>query len=143
MTEADLAQTFADLERENPLDEPPLFYIEPRDKDPRPEDARQGEWVGKARKRGLYVCAILNGEKRGQWALNLARKLGAWWGFPDAAVIGPKFIAFIEWKDGTSMPRQHQIDCMNALHRFGFPVAVFRNAGPAMDWLVEVGAPVR
>ena len=128
---------------ETPLKEAPLFYIEPRDKDAKSEDARQGEWVVSARRAGLYVCAILNGEKRGQWAKNLARKLGAWWGFPDAIVLGRGFIAFIEWKDGTAMPKQHQIDCLNALHRMGFPVAVFRNPGPAMDWLRLIGAPVR
>lgn len=129
---------------ESPLSQEPMFFIEPRDKDPRPESDRQQEWVASARRDGLHVCAVLNGEKRGQWALNLARKLGAWWGFPDAIVLGGgAFIAFIEWKDGTEMPKQHQVDCMNLLHRLGFNVALFRNAAPAMDWLRECGAPTR
>ena len=129
---------------ESPLNEPPLFFIEPRDNDPRPEDARQNEGVTAARKSGLYVCAILNGEKRGQWAKNLARKLGAWWGFPDVVAFGSgRFIAITEWKNGTDMPSQHQIDCMNVLHRLGFPVCVVRNADTWMDWLRDCGAPVR
>jgi hypothetical protein len=129
---------------ESPLHEAPLFYIEPRDRDPRAEDERQREWVVAARKSGLYVCAVLNGEKRGQWALNLARRLGAWWGFPDAIAIGRgRFIAFLEWKDGTEQPKQHQIDCMNLLWRMGFPVGVFRTSERAMAWLDDAGAPIR
>lgn len=135
---------WAALESEHPLKAVPLFYIEPRDKDPRSETDRQQEGVTRARKAGLYVCAILNGEKRGQWALNLARKLGAWWGFPDCIVFGPgRFIAIAEWKDGTEQPKQHQVDCMNLLHRLGFPVAVFRTADGFMNWLAQIGAPVR
>ena len=130
---------WADLE--TPLSEAPLFFIEPRDNDPAPEEDRQGEAVATIRRTFPHarVVAILNGERRGQWALNLARKLGAWWGFPDLIVLAPRKIAMIEMKNGKDMPKQHQIDCMNWLHRSGFAVGVFRTADSAIAFLRREG----
>lgn len=137
-----MASAFDHLE--TPLKEAPLFPCEPRDKDLTSEADRQGQARKRVRSAGLYFAAVLNGEKRGQWALNLARKLGAWWGFPDAIVVGPnRFIAFIEFKDGTDRLQQHQIDCLNILHRLGFPVCMARSADFVMEFLRSAGAPIR
>jgi hypothetical protein len=126
---------------ESPLDEAPLFYIEPRDSDLSLEIDRQAAFVSAARKAGFKVAAITNGEMRGIKALNRANREGAWWGFPDLAVFGPgRFVAFPEFKNGKAMPKQHQIEALNALHRLGFPVGVFRTPGRAMAWLLECAA---
>jgi hypothetical protein len=129
---------------EQPLHEAPLFPIEPRDKDPRSEDDRQGEFARIIRgTAGVSIAAVLNDHDWGQRALNRANKLGAWWGFGDTIVFaGPRMAAVVEFKNGTAMPKQHQVDALNVLHRMGFPVAVARTAEWAIAWLAEQGFPV-
>lgn len=129
---------------ETPLYEEPLFHIDERDNDPASEDDRQGEFARIIRATpGVRIAAFLNDHNWGQKALNRARKLGAWWGFPDSGVLAePRLIAFCEFKNGKRMPEQHQVDCLNALHRMGFPVGVFRRADSALAFLAEQGFPV-
>jgi hypothetical protein len=125
---------------DEPLTEAPLFWIEPRDKDPASEDDRQGAFASAIRSRpGVHIAAVLNDGKRGQKALNRANKLGAWWGFPDCIVVASGRVAFVEFKNGTAMPKQHQVDALNTLHRLGFPVAVARSAGWAIEFLRGAG----
>ena len=126
---------------ESPLAEELLCHIDPRDKDASPEDDRQGAFVSRVKKQAphLTVVAILNGERRGQWALNLARKLGAAWGFPDVMVLGAGRVCFLEFKNGTDSPPQHQIDRLNWLWRNSFPVGVFRRPDTAWQFLCERG----
>ena len=122
---------------ESPLDEAPLFFIEPKDRDTASEVERQARFIKEARKAGFKPVAIVNGALRGMKALNRAKREGAWWGFPDLAVLGPdRFVALVEFKNGKSMPAAHQVGCMNTLHRLGFPVAVFRTPERAMAWLI-------
>lgn len=130
---------FADLE--TPLAEAPLFFIEPKDSNPASEADRQAELVATIKRTFPQArpVAILNGEKRGQWALNLARRLGAWWGFPDLLVLAPRKIAMIEMKNGKDMPKQHQVDVLNWLHRSGFAVGVFRTSDSAIAFLRKQG----
>jgi hypothetical protein len=132
---------FAYLPEHEPLTEAPLFWIEPRDKDPRPEDDRQGEFARIIRGTpGVHIAAVLNDHNWGQRALNRANKLGAWWGFGDTIVFGePCLVAVLEFKNGTAMPKQHQVDALNTLHRLGFPVAVARSAGWAIEFLRNAG----
>lgn len=139
---ADLAH-FAGLE--SPLREAPLFHIDPRDKDPKSEDDRQAEFKKLVRSSpGMRIAAVLNDHNWGQKGLNRANKIGAWWGFPDTIVTAaPRMVAFPEFKNGTEMPKQHQIDCLNALHRMGFPVGVFRTAESAGAFLRQHGFPIR
>jgi hypothetical protein len=129
---------------ETPLAEAPLFVIEPKDRDPRSEDDRQGEFARIIRSTpGVSIAAVLNDHDWGQRALNRANKLGAWWGFGDAIVWAkPRLVAVCEFKNGTAMPKQHQVDCLNVLHRMGFPVGVFRTAGGAIAFLAEHNFPV-
>lgn len=125
---------------DEPLTEEPLFWIEPRDSDPRSEDDRQGEFAKAIRSRpGVRIAAILNDHDWGQKMLNRANKLGAKWGFPDTIIYAAGRIAFIEFKNGRRMPEQHQVDCLNDLHRLGFPVAVCRTAEGALRWLEGEG----
>jgi hypothetical protein len=135
---------FVYLPEHEPLTEAPLFWIEPRDRDLASEDDRQGEFARIIRGTpGVHIAAVLNDGKRGQKALNRANKLGAWWGFGDTIVFAePRLVAVIEFKNGTAMPKQHQVDCLNALHRMGFPVAVCRTAAGAIAFLRDNGFPV-
>ena len=131
---------------ETPLDEAPLFIIEQPDSDRFSELDRQARFIAQLRKRNpsIQVIAIPNAAQRGQKALNQVRREGAVWGAPDLIVLHRGKTAFIEFKNGTAMPKQHQTDCLNALHRNGFPCGVFRTAEAVIVWLraqgFEVGA---
>jgi len=136
---------FDTLEHE-PLYEEPLFFIEPKDRDPADEATRVSIFRNVLRSAApqAMVVGIPNAANRGQWAKNQAKKEGAYWGFPDLVVLAPSgimspidrpLVAFLEFKAGQTMPAQHQIDCLNRLHRMGFPVGVFRNAETAVRFL--------
>lgn len=136
------AALFTDLD--DPIYEEALFFIEPKDRDPASEDDRQAAFVKLVRRSsGVRMAAVLNDHNWGMKGLNRARKLGAWWGFPDTIVTAaPGLTAMLEFKNGVKMPEPHQIDCLNALHRMGFPVGVFRTARCAFDFLREHGFPI-
>jgi len=129
---------FDTLEHE-PLYEEALFFIEPKDRDPADEATRVSIFRNVLRSAApqAMVVGIPNAANRGQWAKNQAKKEGAYWGFPDLVVLAPGKTAFLEFKAGQTMPAQHQIDCLNRLHRMGFPVGVFRNAETAVRFLRE------
>lgn len=130
--------TWADLE--TPLDEAPLFYVEPKDRDPASEHARQAQTVKRLRNLGLRVTAIPNARAWGMKAWNRAKAEGVEWGAADLVVCAPGGrTAFIEMKNGREMPEQHQTDWLNSRHRMGFPVAVCRTAGGVVAWLTEQG----
>lgn len=123
-----------------PLDA--AIHIDAKDKDPVPELQRQAELVATIKRTftRAKVAAVPNGGMRGQKALNQARREGAWWGFVDLIVIGPApLVAFLEMKNGSEMPRQNQVDALNALHRMGHRVGVFRRADSAIAWLRRQG----
>lgn len=129
---------------ETPLDEQPLFIIEQPDSDRTSEMDRQARFIAQLRKRNpaIQVIAIPNAAARGQKALNQVRREGAVWGAPDLIVLQDGKAAFIEFKNGTAMPKQHQTDCLNALTRNGFPCGVFRTAEGAICWLRAQGFEV-
>jgi len=131
---------FDTLEHE-PLYEAALFFIEPKDRDPADEATRVSIFRNVLRSVApqAMVVGVPNAANRGQWAKNQAKKEGAYWGFPDLMVLAPGRIAFLEFKSGQTMPAQHQIDCLNRLHRMGWPVGVFRSAGGAVEWLRGLG----
>jgi hypothetical protein len=129
---------------ETPLAEQPLFHIDERDREPASEFARQCELVKRLRGAGLHVMAIPNARAWGMKAWNRAKAEGVEWGAADLVVNGPgRLTAFIEMKNGREMPEQHQIDWLNARHRLGLPVGVFRRANSAVAWLREQGFPIR
>lgn len=133
---------WADLE--SSLDPVPMFHIDEKDSDPASEDDRQGAFARIIRATpGVQIAAILNDHNWGQKGLNRARKLGAWWGFPDSGVFAePRMVAFCEFKNGKKMPERHQVECLNTLHGMGFPVGVFRRPESAIAFLAKHGFPV-
>ncbi|MBO9602563.1 MAG: hypothetical protein J7496_08655 [Novosphingobium sp.] len=144
------ADPFAGLEHE-PLDETPLFFVEKPDGDAASEIQRIVMFKRLLRLAApkCWIVGIPNAGKRGQWALNQAKREGAVWGFPDMMVLAPSanphvhipVIAYLEWKDGKGRPASHQIDALNRLHRMGFPCGVFRQAETALRFLREQGFP--
>lgn len=123
------------------LDAEPMFHIDPTDSEPESEIERQVQFRSQCRMLMPHVLlvAIPNAGKRGQKALNQARREGAIWGFPDMLAFVPGKVAGLEWKNGKKPPEQHQIDVLNRLHRMGFPVGVFRRADSAVAWLRKEG----
>lgn len=129
---------WADLE--SPLDEPPLFSIEPRDRDPRSEHDRQCELVRRLRGLGLKVTATPNARAWGMKAWNRAKAEGVEWGAADLTISATGGLtAYLEMKNGREMPEQHQVDWLNIRHRMGFAVGVFRTAEGAIAFLRERG----
>lgn len=141
-----LLDTFADLEA--PLYEQPLFHVDAPDRDPESEVQRLGRFRADMRIHGpaVTIVGVPNAAKRGQWALNQARKEGLYLGFPDVMCLarsntGAPLIAFLEWKAGKGRPSSRQVDCLNMLAGMGFPCGVFRRAETAMAMLRRAGFP--
>jgi hypothetical protein len=125
---------------DEPLTQAPEFPVEPRDKDPRSERSRQSQLVRQLRKSGLKVHATPNARDWGPKAWNDAMAEGVEWGAADLTVNGPGGrTAYIEMKNASEKPKQHQVDWLNSRHRLGFPVAVARSAGWAIEFLRGAG----
>lgn len=124
---------------DEPLREPPLFYCEPRDRNPASEHDRQSATVKRLRSMGLHVIAVPNARVWGLKAWNRAKAEGVEWGAADLVINATGLTAFIEFKNGREMPEQHQVDWLNTRHRLGFPVAVCRTADGAVAWLAGQG----
>lgn len=120
-------------------------YVEPKDSQTASEDDRQGAFVACMRRlaRGCEVAANTNAAKRSQWAAAKVKREGLLTGRNDLDVkwAGPN-LAIIEFKDGRSMPRPEQIECLNRAVEMGFPVAVIRTPEGGFNWLRSIGAPV-
>lgn len=125
----------------------PAIYVEPKDKDPRSEDARQAEFVAFMRKhcRACRVYAVPNGTHIASMAGRAKRQReGLLSGEPDIGVSWAGHpTARIEFKNGRKDPEPNQVEALNWYHRRGHPVAVCRTMEGALRWLASVGAPVR
>jgi hypothetical protein len=123
----------------------PAIYVEPRDKSPESEDSRQATFVATMRRlyKACEVYAVPNGGKRSQWAAAKAKREGMRKGWPDVGVLwADAREARVEFKNGSKMPDEDQIEVLNWMHLRGHPVAVCRTAEGAIAWLRSVGAPV-
>lgn len=90
----------------------------------------------------VRVVAIVNAAKRGQKAMNQARREGAAWGAPDVICIWPnRGLAWIEFKKPGAPVRENQIEFHEMLDRCGHPVAVCRSPEGALQFLRDCGAP--
>jgi hypothetical protein len=100
----------------------------PKDKDPRPEEKRQLAFLNAARMLcpAVAIFAVPNGGKRSQWAAMKAKREGMKAGVLDLVCTWPGGIAFLEFKDGTSMPDANQRERLNLLTRQGHHCGVFR-----------------
>lgn len=120
------------------------WHIDPRDKDPRAEEARQSAFLRDARMLcpGVDIVAVPNAAKRSQWAANKAKREGMRAGALDLFCTWPGGVAFIEFKDGAKMPDVNQRDRLNLYMRQGHHCGVFRQERSALAWLRDVcGAP--
>lgn len=90
---------------------------------------------------GVSIVAIPNAAKRGQKAMNQARREGAAWGFPDVMALAPGKIAFIEFKSAKGQASDKQDEWHIRLNNMGFPCKLFRDADSALDFLREQGFP--
>jgi len=121
----------------------PAVHIDARDRDPKPELARQSAFRSQAKRKcpAVKLVAVPNAAQRGQGARNRARSEGAAWGFPDIMALAPGRIAFLEFKAGTTNPEAHQIEWLNRLVTMGFPCGVFRQPDSALAFLRRHGFP--
>lgn len=132
---------FAFILDEAPPDTP--WHQDPRDKDPRPEDARQSAFLREVRKLcpSVDVVAVPNAGKRGQWEMNKRLKEGMRPGALDLFCTWPGGVAFLEFKDGDEMPTPNQRDRLRLYMRQGHFCGVFRQERSAIDALRRWGAP--
>lgn len=101
------------------------------------------------RRKLYYACpqahfvAVPNAAKRGQWAARRAKREGMKAGFPDGFVIFPGGgILFVEFKRAEGgKTSDNQIEWLDRLERYGFPVALVNSADEALTILRVLGAP--
>jgi hypothetical protein len=121
-----------------------LWHIDPKDKDPRSEEKRQAAFLRNARILcpGVDIFAVPNGAKRSQWAAMKAKREGMRAGVLDLVCTWPgRGVAFIEFKDGRSMPDDNQRERLNMLTRQGHFCGCFRQEDSAIRFLRDCGAP--
>lgn len=91
----------------------------------------------------VVLVGIPNAAKRGQRAMNQARREGASWGFPDMMALWPGGVAFIEWKrEHGGRLSANQVEWIARLGAMGFPAKVCNDPDEAIGWLESLGAPV-
>lgn len=90
----------------------------------------------------VKVIAIPNAAKRGQKAMNQARREGAQWGAPDVICIWPRGgIAWIEFKRADGVVRPNQQEFHEMLIEYGQEIMVARSPDEALMFLEVLGAP--
>lgn len=89
----------------------------------------------------VRIVAIPNAAKRGQKAMNQARREGAAWGFPDVMCLAGGRAAFIEFKSAKGVLSDNQADWLNWLNGAGYPATVARDPDDALRFLREQGFP--
>lgn len=125
------------------LHEQPLFYIEPKDRDPASEDDRQRAVVAECRRLGLFVAHIPQSGKRSDYERTKLHRNGAIAGIPDLVIHWTGCTYYAEMKDGKGSPSRPQIDVMNDLTRCGVPCGVHRSWATLAERLASCGAPIR
>lgn len=110
----------------------------------RSESAIQSLFRSRARIQcpAVKIVAIPNAAKRGQRALNQARREGAAWGFPDVLCFWPMGrVAAIEFKAADGRLRDNQAEWLDTLNEMGIPATVSRDPDHALAFLRRCGAP--
>jgi hypothetical protein len=128
-------------------DEP--WFMEPKDKDPRGEFARQLDVVTTVRRDapGVTVFAVPNAGKVSDWQRIRRWREGAMSGALDLvfhwrpARPGDRGVFFAEMKDGRDMPTREQRDELNRLYRQGHGCGVYRRPETLLAHLREAGVP--
>jgi hypothetical protein len=135
---------FAHLPADEPLRETldPGIWVEPKDKDATAEVTRQSALVNVLRKHSRCVVFAVPNAARSESAKLRQHREGAVYGAADLVITWAGGVAFVEMKDGKSMPRDNQVAFLNRLKRQDHHVAVCRTPMGAMRWLRAIGAPV-
>jgi hypothetical protein len=137
--------TFAfDLDR---FDEPvknlqPLFLVEPPDTDKTSEQKRQERLLARLGP-GVVAFSVPNEGRNSDWERLTRHRAGARAGAPDLVIAWNRGVAFLEMKGGKTAVKDNQIETLNALHRAGHHVAIWRDPVKAAEWLKGLGCPVR
>jgi hypothetical protein len=87
------------------------------------------------------IFAVPNGAKRTQWAAMKAKREGMKAGALDLVATWVGGVAFLEFKDGHSMPDANQRERLNLYVRQGHHCGVFRQETSALEFLRRAGAP--
>lgn len=126
------------------LNEPPLFFIEPRDRFPDSEDMRQRLVVAECRRHGLSVWHNPQSGRRSDYERTTLHRNGAIAGVADLTIHWPgRGIYYAEMKDGTKGPTRPQIDFLNARVRDGIACGVHRGWESLEPRLIQAGAPIK
>lgn len=126
--------------------DPPLFYIEPTDKNPASEIQRQATFrklmaqlaptvIVYANTNGTHIASLAGRAK--------ANREGRTIGVPDVTIVWNRGVAWIEFKADKGKPSAAQIEFGNRLVRAGQHMACYRDPMAAVDWIRSLGAPVR
>lgn len=124
------------------LNEPPLFFIEPKDRFPDSEDKRQRQIVAECRRLGLFVAHIPQSGRRSDYERTKLHRNGAIAGIPDLYISWTGGQYWAEMKDGKSGPSRAQTDVMNDLTRRNIPCGVHRGWESLEPRLIAAGAPI-
>lgn len=89
----------------------------------------------------VRIVAIPNAAKRGQKAMNQARREGAAWGFPDVMCLAAGRVAFVEFKAAKGKLSDNQADWLDWLSAGGFPATVACDPDAALQFLRRHGFP--
>lgn len=125
------------------LNEPPLFYIEPKDRLIFSEDKRQQAVVAACRRLGLFVAHIPQSGRRTDYERTKLHRNGAIAGIPDLVIHWHGGTYYAEMKDGKAGPSRQQIDVMNDLTRRQIPCGVHRGWESLEPRLIQAGAPIK
>lgn len=134
---------FSFIDEAEVASQPPAWHIDPRDRDPRHEDARQTAFLRDAHMicPGVDIFAVPNAGRRTAWEQRQRNREGMKSGALDLVATWPGGVAFLEFKNGTEMPSPNQRDRLNLYVRQGHHAGVFRRPETALEWLRSLGAP--
>lgn len=127
---------------DEPLKPEPLFPVEPPDDRKESEQKRQQRLkaaLGTAP--GIVFFSVPNEGRNTDWEKLTRWRAGARAGAPDLVICWNRGVAFVEMKGGKTTLSLAQIDTLNALHRAGHHVAVWRDPAKAVEWLAGLGCP--
>lgn len=124
------------------LNEPPLFYIEPKDRDPAGEDTRQRGVVSMLRRRGVHVHHNPQSGRRSDYERTTLHRNGAIAGVADLSIHWRGGTYYAEMKDGTKMPSRAQVEFLNDMTRLGIPCGVHRSWATLEAALIAAGCPI-
>ena len=113
------------------------FHTDPRNKDPRKEDAIQAAFLRDMRMVApkVLLVGVPNAGKRSAWEGRQRKREGLRKGFPDIMALWNGMSAFLEFKSGVGSMKPEQIDMLNDLTRHNFPCGMFRDEQTAIAWL--------